>query len=642
MATYQTEDSRYLQAAPAYRADGPEAWLIRLPVLFITGLILLAIIMAILVGAFRYRYTDKITPGVSALGVDLSGMTAAEAAAALDTQFVYDENIVFTFTYDDWPELADVFAGHGDLLQRSAGELGLAFDLQGTVDAALAVGAEDELFTELREQALTWLNGEAVAPVIRYDQDVALAHLTALAALIDKDPTAYNARLDSSGTGVELGEHGRRLNVAATLTTLNDRITNLENGGAVPLVIERVDPPTTVANAQEASNLFALALSGPIELTADDPLTGRVLGPWTINVEQIESLLSTALITEADGTTRYEVRVDMEPFRESLASLAPGLIVRPRNARFHFDDATRELQVIQPAINGREMNVEETLARLESAVFRADNRSVPIAFNFTTPRYHDGITAAELGITGMVAEATTLYTGSEPNRRHNIAEGASRFDGIIIGPGEEFSFNYWLGELSEQTGFVEGKVIVGGRTVGGIGGGICQVSTTIFRAAFNGGFSIIERNSHAYRVGYYELNAPPGLDAAIWTPERDFRFQNDTDYHLLIETSIYPNENELQFRFYSTNPGRVVRIEEPSVRNVEPAPPVGYEANRELQPGQVVQVDYAAEGADVNVVRIITDMQGNEITRDNIFTHYLPWQAIYQVHPNDTRLGGTQ
>jgi vancomycin resistance protein YoaR len=238
-----------------------------------------------------------------------------------------------------------------------------------------------------------------------------------------------------------------------------------------------------------------------------------------------------------------------------------------------------------------------------------------------------------------VSEATTYFSGSSANRRTNIAVGVSHLNGVIVAPGEEFSFNYYLGDISYETGFVDGLVIVADRTEAGIGGGICQVSTTLFRTAFTGGYAITERNSHGYRVGYYELqNQPTGLDAAIWQPERDFKFQNNTPYHLLIEATIYPGDNALQFRFYSTRHWQT-EIDDPIVRNREPAPAPRYVANRDLQPGQVSQVDYSAEGADVTIYRTVRDLQGNLVTEDFVYTHYLPWQAVYEVAPGDSRLG---
>jgi len=276
---------------------------------------------------------------------------------------------------------------------------------------------------------------------------------------------------------------------------------------------------------------------------------------------------------------------------------------------------------------------------MQAAIFDPANRIVPMAFTYTLPPFHDSLTAAELGITQLIGEATTYYAGSTQSRKNNIFEAISRFDGVIIAPGEEFSFNTALGDISPETGFVQGKIILGGRTVDGVGGGVCQVSTTLYRAALTAGLPISERSSHGYRVGFYEQgNFPPGLDAAIYQPTQDLRFVNDTGHHILIETSVFHGSDSVQFRLYGTNAGRQVVMEGPTIRNMTPPPATLYEVNSELAPGQSLQVDWAKEGADVTWTRIILDASGQEIRRDTIYTHYMPWAAVVQVASGDPRL----
>lgn len=630
MTTYPARNNPYVRPphGPQRPPQGPpqrglNPWLIRLPVLFITWGLLVVVALVVLLAFFRSAYTDRITPGVSAYGVDLSGLERDAALNALAAQFTYGDNAAFTFA-------------HGDQTWTlTAAELGVRLDAEETVDQALAISNDETLMGDLMDQARVWFQGQSLSPIVRYDQNIAVQRISEIAATIDQPAQDASILIEGTNVTTTPAQVGRVVDVSATLAALDNAILTMSEGATIPLVVRESAP--RIWNSEVAATQVRTAVSGPLELIAES-VNGERLGPWTASVDQIAGLLQLSLVENGDGTYRYEVGIDMSAFGDYLNQLAPGLIAFPRNGRFHFDESSRELVMIEPAVDGRELDVEATLARLEEAVFRADNRVVPMAFNFTQPAYHAGITAAELGITELVAEATTYYTGSTPNRRHNIAEGASRYDGIIIGPGEEFSFNEWLGDVSLEAGFLESKVIEGERTVDGIGGGICQVSTTAFRAAFSGGFTIIERNSHAYRVGFYELNGPPGLDAAIWTPDRDFRFQNDTQYHILIETAVYPANETLQFRIYSTNPGRIVEIQEPIIRNVVEPLPVRYEPNDELLPGQALQVDWAAEGADVTVQRIIRDLEGNIIREDSIFTHYLPWGAIYQVSPTDGRL----
>ncbi|MBZ0277656.1 MAG: VanW family protein, partial [Anaerolineae bacterium] len=488
------------------------------------------------------------------------------------------------------------------------------------------------------QQASAWFNGRSIAPIVRYDQQVAADRLAEIAQEIDRP--AANATLTLSGTTVTTtpAVTGRHLDIPATLAELDSVIMRLTTGGPIQLVVN--ETPPQVWDAEVAAGQLRAALSGPVTLIAQDQ-AGNPLGPWTANIDQIASLLTINLADNGDGTQHYAVDINVDAFQTYLETLAPGLITLPQNARFHFNEDSHQLEIIQHSANGRQLDVAGTLGLLRESIFSTTNRVAPMAFSYTLPRYHDNSSAAELGITQLVAEATTYYTGSTQNRRINIAEAASRFDGVVIAPGEEFSFNTILGDISPETGFVQGKIIFGGQTVTGVGGGVCQVSTTAFRAALSAGFPIVERNSHGYRVGFYEINSVPGLDAAIFQPTADFRFINDTPYSLLIETSVFPASDSLQFRFYSTNPGRQVVMEGPVIRNVTPALPTVYEANAELSGEQQQQVDWAKEGADITFTRIILDANGQEIRREPIFTHYLPWAAVVEVAPGSPLLQQT-
>lgn len=608
----------------------PNPWLIRIPLLFITGTIIFVAILIGFVGVVQARYGNAIVPGVWAAGLDLSGMNRDEAAAALHDWFTYDENAIFTFRYGE------------QLWQWPASELGVMLDVDETVDTAMAAGRDPNALVNIVKQASVWFNGRAISPVIRYDQNIANDRLLAIAAEINRPPV--DATLTINGLFVETtaAQTGWTLDVPTTLRELDTIIMRMDTGAEIQLDVRETAP--LITDAEDAARKARAAIAGPVTLVADSP-DGTPLGPWTATPRDIATLIYTEPAYNNDGTVRYEVLLKADAFRNFLENLAPGLTTEARNGRFHFNEDTRQLDIFEAAVNGRMMNVNETLTRIESAVFNADlnAKQVPVAFDYVLPPLHNNVTAVELGITGLVAQGTTYYTGSTQNRIANIAEAAQRFDGLIIAPGEEFSFNGLLGDISPEDGFVEGFVIVGGRTVRGVGGGVCQVSTTVYQAAFYAGFPILERYAHGYRVGYYERGEGTGMDAAIYQGvghERslDLRFLNDTDYHLLIETSMYPGEDALQFRFYSTNPGRQVVKEGPVIQNVVPARQTIYEANAEIPPGQERWVDWPAEGAYVVVTRKILDPSGQEIRQDQFKTQYQPWGAVVQVAPGDTRL----
>jgi vancomycin resistance protein YoaR len=616
------------QAAP--RTRQPEIaplnpWPARILLLILWAGALLAAAALLMAVIATNMYRDTILPGVAAMGIPLGGLTEAEAAELLRERVAAGSGAIFTLQDGD------------QTWQFTAEQLGVSLDADAVASDAMSAGRGDGLIGGVIAQTLTWLNGEIVTPRLTYDQSAALAAVTGIAAEVNQAGASGGLVIDGLNVSATNAESARTLDIAATMTLLDAELTALDGGADIPLVIR--EAPASIAELDASAALARAALSGPITLFADDGM-GNTLGPWTIQPEQIAALLDVQLVEQADRTYRYEVNLDLEPFRAYLETLAPGLISSPVDGRFHFNEGTRSLDIIQPSISGRRLNIDATLAEMERVAFlTGDQRTARMQFDYVQAAYHNTVSAADLGITEMVAEATTTFAGSSHNRRINIALATAKMDGVIVGPGEEFSFNKYLGELEADEGWVEAAVIFADRTGTGLGGGVCQVSTTIFRAAFSGGFTIIERNSHGYRVGFYEQGGfPPGLDAAIFTPERDFRFQNDTPHHLLIEASIYPATDQLQFRFYSTNTGRIVEIEAPRVANRVPPVEARYEANPDVPAGQAIQVDYSAEGADVNVTRTVKAPDGTIIRKDNIFTHYLPWGAIYQVNPADGRL----
>jgi vancomycin resistance protein YoaR len=201
---------------------------------------------------------------------------------------------------------------------------------------------------------------------------------------------------------------------------------------------------------------------------------------------------------------------------------------------------------------------------------------------------------------------------------------------VVVPPGQIFSFNQHLGPVTAEAGFDESAVIFGDRTAVGIGGGVCQVSTTAFRAAFFGGFELIERWAHGYRVSWYEIGSTVGLDATIYTPNVDFKFRNDSGHYLLIQTKTDVGAGTLTFRFYGTPTNREVIVSEPVITNqVKHGPPI-YEETPTLPKGIIKQVDWAKDGLDVTITRLVK--QGDTILyEDKIISHYQPWQAVYQV-----------
>ncbi|MBI2463563.1 VanW family protein [Candidatus Peregrinibacteria bacterium] len=232
------------------------------------------------------------------------------------------------------------------------------------------------------------------------------------------------------------------------------------------------------------------------------------------------------------------------------------------------------------------------------------------------------------GIQELIATGYSSFEGSPVNRIHNIKVGISKFNGVLVAPDEEFSFNKNLGEVDETTGYKKELVIREGNTIPEYGGGLCQVSSTAFRAALFGGLPITQRKAHSYAVSYYARPLGFGLDATIYPPYADLKFKNDTGAHILIQT--YTEGTNAYFKFYGTSDHREVILDGPSIANKVPAPPDIVVTTDTLAPGEKKKVDSAHEGFDATWYRTVIQ-NGVPLPKDTFFSRYKAWPNKYLV-----------
>jgi len=365
------------------------------------------------------------------------------------------------------------------------------------------------------------------------------------------------------------------------------------------------------------------------------PEGSRSEGPWRIEPEDLAKLI--IIERKDDGTSaEYQVSVNQQAMSNYLSSLAPVVHTEPVNARFIFNDDTRQLDLLQPMVVGQDLNIPASLEAINTAL-GAGNHTVTLVLDAVDPLVRDDATAESLGITELVSMETSYFYGSDPGRVQNITLASQAYHGLLVAPGETFSMASYLTDISLENGYAEAPIIYGNETIQGVGGGVCQVSTTLFRTAFYGGFPIVERHAHAYRVGYYEQSANgsrnpnlAGLDATVYFPFVDLKFVNDTPYWLLMETYVYGYS--LTWKFYSTSDGRTVEWNTTGITNVVAPPEPIYRENPDLPTGTIKQVDWPVEGATVIVNRTVYK-NGTVYFTDTFRTDYVPWGAIYEYGP---------
>ncbi|MEP6895130.1 MAG: VanW family protein, partial [Chloroflexota bacterium] len=374
-------------------------------------------------------------------------------------------------------------------------------------------------------------------------------------------------------------------------------------------------------------------LSQPLTLTIPNAAAGDP-GPYIYNVQVLAGLLGVQRVQSG-----VQVVLDAAGLRDLLAPIKEQTDRSASDAKFTFNDDTRQLDLIEDSKVGRAMDMDASIKAINDALLHGEH-TVPLTIAEAQPKIAGNMTGQQLGITELIASETSYFYGSSDARIQNIKAAAASFHGVLVAPGEVFSMGEHMKDVSLENGFAEALIIYGGRTIKGVGGGVCQVSTTLFRTIFDAGFPIVERTPHAYRVSYYEMTVSgavdsrlAGLDATVYFPLVDFKFKNDSPYWILMETYLDVGARSLTWKFYSTKDGRSVTWDTTGPTNVVPAPPALFEENPDLKKNEMKQVDYAANGADITVTRTVMK-DGAVYFQDQVTTHYEPWQAICDYGPD--------
>ncbi len=270
-------------------------------------------------------------------------------------------------------------------------------------------------------------------------------------------------------------------------------------------------------------------------------------------------------------TGKQDYRINRQKITSYLENIAKEIDTSPTDARLSLNNG--KITEFSTAQRGRLLNIPESRDNIISVLTQNVYSSVKIPNGENTVELViDEIEPElaldkinDLGINALLGRGESNFTDSPKSRVHNIGVGAKTFNEVLLRPGQEFSFNQTLGEVGASSGYLPEIVIKGGKLIPEYGGGLCQVSTTLFRAALASGLAILERHPHSIPVRYYN---PQGFDAAIYPGVSDLRFKNDTPAYILIQSSI--SGSKLYFEIYGTNDGRKVAIDGPHQYDVKP------------------------------------------------------------------------
>ena len=514
-------------------------------------------------------------------------------------------------------------AGGEETLEFSSKDIDWQVDVEATANHIFGYGREDtsrltSFFHQLRSAFLK----THLEPISNYDQDLLADKVSQIADKINNPAVNASAELVSDKLVTTTEKSGEVVD-EAVVTSQVLGLLNSFAGGTITIE-KQLDTPTIVlGNVDE--------LAAKLELLSERQLTLQWdTGSKKLTRKEIRTLVGfvggpteggSGDVLNAQFTTEK-----VQNYLTSISDLTDSPVVEPqlviKDGQLAIAKASKTGTVVDLAISA-----EAILGALNDG---EDSPTIELTMKTQTPTINEA-NLATLGIKERIGYGETSFAGSPANRRHNIKNGVSILQSALIKPGETFSTIAKLGAIDNTTGYLPELVIKENRTTPEFGGGLCQVSTTLFRAILNAGLPVTERKNHSYRVSYYE--PPAGLDATIYFPKPDLKFVNDTPGYILIQGRVVGSK--VQFEFWGTSDGRTSNTTTPIVTNItQPGEPI-YADTDTLPKGEQKQIEKPHAGATAVVT--YTVVRNGEIINKQVFKSiYKVWPARFLVGTNES------
>jgi len=553
-------------------------------------------LFSVIFAFYLVLFLGRISPGVYVAGISLGGKTPEEAIEVLENTVVVPTQINLSNENQDF--------------KIDLQTVGFSYDFVRSVEAAYEIDKTGNLLYDLFRRLSLPFKKANLGLRLAFDEEKLGEAISVIAGQASIEPVFPSAKLVNGSIIVEKGVKGQELDNEVLRLEIGHNLA-FTNNSPIHLPIKDVDPTLTDEEAEEfkirSENLINRSISMLFEYNT-----------YTYKNDDLFVLL--------DPKGEYQEK----EIAELIDNLSSEINREPQDPTFTFTGG--RVKEFLPAKDGITVEKEslkslliENLKKLETADEKALSFNIPVQVAPPKTKTED---VNDLGIKELIGRGSSRFAGSISSRIHNIALAASSFNGVLIPPGAIFSFNNTLGDVSLFTGYQQAYVIKDGKTVLGDGGGVCQVSTTFFRAILDAGLPVVERRAHSYRVGYYEQDSPPGLDATVYDPTTDLKFKNDTPGHLLIQTYTNTRNATLVFEIYGTSDGRVASTTKPVVTDVTPPPEDLYQDDPTLPEGTIRQIDWKAWGAKVRFnYQVIRG--GETIYEKTFYSNYRPWQAIF-------------
>ncbi len=555
---------------------------------------------AILILSISYHliFAYKIIPGVKIGSVKVGGMSYAKAKEVLGN---YEKNIDKTLSLNYENKKYDI---------KTEG-INLQYNWDASVSRAYEVGRTGNILVDTKDKIAGLIKPIYLPAFYDYDEDLFHSRFAQIKGEINNE--AYDATFVIGAPGqlesIESVE-GKKVNDDGLFKVIINAVERVNYQGK-ELPVERITPKINKRDIDPLIERAKKIVFNNITITYNKK-------QWKLDDKQMLDFLT---FLKQDETV--DIILNSPKFEAFIETIANEVNMPPRGKVTQLDgNKVAKFEITQ---NGKELDAKKFTKAFKEAYFFSSKTVDLVLKDISGPADKE-----RYGIFSLLGEGRSKFEGSSNARIHNLSLASERANGVLVPPNGIFSLNASIGEISGRTGYDSALIISGGRTVLGEGGGVCQTSTTVFRAALNAGLPIVMRYPHAYRVHYYEEDSKPGFDASIYQPTLDFQFKNDTPNYVLIQSSVDVPNVALNFKIYGTPDGRSVELTEPIITNQTPPPAPLYIDDPNLKKGITIQSDWATWGANVSFSRTVK--RGGEILHTETFnTRYQPWRAVFQV-----------
>jgi vancomycin resistance protein YoaR len=482
-------------------------------------------------------------------------------------------------------------------------ELGITFDTEKTL-SSLPVFKFDQ--DGVFKMVGSVIHQREFQPVYQYDRQKIFDLLERKLDLSSaRAKSAHFVVGEKKSLEIVAEKSGFKLDLNQLENKLNENLNTL-SVGEISLATIAEEPTVLVADLESAKQDLQVKLENEIQINYGKQ-------NW-----KFKALQKTALIDFEKSNDQVVIKINSSKLDSELGEEIFSKIEKPVSHVKIFYDEKGQIQFEGRALSGIEIDREMFENDLELAL-NSIGQEINIVTNERKPELIIDEKLQEIGIKELISTGHTAFAGSPNNRRHNIATAMAKFNGIIIKSGETFSFNDNLGEVDGSTGYKLELVIKAEGTVPEYGGGVCQVSSTVFKAGLLSGLPIVERAPHSYAVGYYAQVDGYGLDSTIYPGVKDLKFTNNTPGAILIQTFI--DGNDAYVNFYGTSDGRQVKLENYWRGNYRGAGGTQLIPTKTLPPGARKQIETAHGGFDASWDRVIIDGTGVE-SREKVYSVY--------------------